>query len=159
MDGTLRYSRVKILFFAKARELTDLNETLVVLPASISYPSLLDTIVRQFGLDSIRDTVILSVNEQYVASDVPLTLADGDEIAVIPPLSGGNFFTSMLFSSEMKFSSPYCRVKMDASKDVVKLQTEQLSVGEIVNLVVAPNCGAISTFVGTTRDNFDDKKV
>ncbi|XP_046422745.1 molybdopterin synthase catalytic subunit isoform X1 [Neodiprion fabricii] len=48
---------------------------------------------------------------------------------------------------------------MNDSKDVIKLQTEQLNIGDIINLVVAANCGAISTFIGTTRDNFEGKKV
>ncbi|XP_020708294.1 molybdopterin synthase catalytic subunit-like isoform X5 [Athalia rosae] len=50
-------------------------------------------------------------------------------------------------------------VKMDGTKDVVRLQTERLSIEQIVNLVTAPNCGAISTFIGITRDNFEEKKV
>ncbi|XP_015591138.1 molybdopterin synthase catalytic subunit [Cephus cinctus] len=45
------------------------------------------------------------------------------------------------------------------SKDIVKLQKEKLNIGEIVDLVVSPNCGAVSTFSGTTRDNFENKKV
>lgn len=48
---------------------------------------------------------------------------------------------------------------MDASKDFVELQQEELNVADIINLVVAPNCGAVSNFIGITRDNFDDKKV
>lgn len=43
--------------------------------------------------------------------------------------------------------------------DFLKLQPEELNVAEINDLVTAPNCGAISNFIGITRDNFDDKKV
>lgn len=48
---------------------------------------------------------------------------------------------------------------MNESKDVVKLQQEKLNLGEIVDLVTSPKCGAISTFIGTTRDNFENKQV
>ncbi|XP_060826551.1 molybdopterin synthase catalytic subunit [Bombus pascuorum] len=48
---------------------------------------------------------------------------------------------------------------MGTAKDIVKLQQEELNVGHIIDLVTAPNCGAVSSFVGTTRDNFDNKKV
>ncbi|CAK9808851.1 Molybdopterin synthase catalytic subunit [Anthophora plagiata] len=48
---------------------------------------------------------------------------------------------------------------MATPKDVVKLQQEELNFGEIIDLVTSPNCGAISNFIGTTRDNFDNKKV
>ncbi|KAK9299711.1 hypothetical protein QLX08_007342 [Tetragonisca angustula] len=48
---------------------------------------------------------------------------------------------------------------MATAKNIVKLQQEKLNVGHIIGLVTAPNCGAISNFIGTTRDNFDNKKV
>ncbi|XP_076657361.1 molybdenum cofactor synthesis 2B [Halictus rubicundus] len=43
--------------------------------------------------------------------------------------------------------------------DIVKLQHEELNIGEIINLAVSPNCGAISNFIGITRDNFENKNV
>nr|XP_012150116.1 PREDICTED: molybdopterin synthase catalytic subunit [Megachile rotundata] len=48
---------------------------------------------------------------------------------------------------------------MAAPKDIVKLQQEELNIQEIIDSVTSPNCGAISTFIGVTRDNFDNKKV
>ncbi len=41
----------------------------------------------------------------------------------------------------------------------VKLVEEPLDVAAISNLVVAPSTGATSVFVGTTRDNFEGKRV
>ncbi|XP_047353890.1 molybdopterin synthase catalytic subunit-like isoform X1 [Vespa velutina] len=51
------------------------------------------------------------------------------------------------------------QVNMGTGKDFVRLEQKVLNVGEIVNLIVSPKCGAISTFIGTTRDNFENKKV
>ncbi|XP_012272327.1 molybdopterin synthase catalytic subunit [Orussus abietinus] len=48
---------------------------------------------------------------------------------------------------------------MDINKNIVKLQKEKLNAGNIINLAVSPNCGAISSFIGITRDNFENKKV
>ena len=48
---------------------------------------------------------------------------------------------------------------MGAPNDIVKLQEEELNAGEIIDLVTSPSCGAISNFIGVTRDNFNDKKV
>jgi uncharacterized protein YbbK (DUF523 family) len=41
----------------------------------------------------------------------------------------------------------------------VKLVNSELSVDEISNIVSSPSCGAVSLFVGTTRDNFENKQV
>ncbi|XP_047536724.1 molybdopterin synthase catalytic subunit [Vanessa atalanta] len=43
--------------------------------------------------------------------------------------------------------------------DHLKLTVDKLSVDAVSDLVVDDSCGAVSLFVGTTRDNFDGKKV
>ncbi|XP_004923393.2 molybdopterin synthase catalytic subunit isoform X1 [Bombyx mori] len=43
--------------------------------------------------------------------------------------------------------------------DHIKLTVDRLSVEEISELVTDDSCGAISLFIGTTRDNFEGKKV
>lgn len=43
--------------------------------------------------------------------------------------------------------------------DHLKLTNDKLSVDEVMEIVKSPKCGAVSLFVGTTRDNFEDKKV
>lgn len=44
-------------------------------------------------------------------------------------------------------------------KDIIRFTAEKLSVGEVSQLVVSPLCGAVSLFVGTTRNHFEGKKV
>lgn len=41
----------------------------------------------------------------------------------------------------------------------IKLTHDKLSLDLILELVSSPSCGASSFFVGTTRDNFEGKKV
>ena len=48
---------------------------------------------------------------------------------------------------------------METSKNFVKLQQEELNIAEIIDLVIYSNCGAISNFIGITRDNFENRKV
>uniref|UniRef100_A0A663EZ27 Molybdopterin synthase catalytic subunit n=1 Tax=Aquila chrysaetos chrysaetos TaxID=223781 RepID=A0A663EZ27_AQUCH len=47
----------------------------------------------------------------------------------------------------------------DVPKDFIKLKSEKLSVDEVSELVISPYCGAVSLFIGTTRNNFEGKKV
>jgi molybdopterin converting factor small subunit len=41
------------------------------------------------SLEILKGTVVLSINENYVVMDQNVDLKNNDEIAVIPPLSGG----------------------------------------------------------------------
>ncbi len=65
--------------------------------------------------------LLYAVNKEYAESD--RTLADGDEVALIPPVSGGAF----------------------------RLTTEPLSLDAVVDEVRSDEAGAIATFIGTTR--------
>lgn len=44
-------------------------------------------------------------------------------------------------------------------RDYMDLVPDRLSIEEISNCVKASECGAISLFIGTTRDNFNGLKV
>lgn len=80
---------VKVLFFAKARELAGLKESQLEIPASVSSTELKARVIQGFNLESIQDIVILALNEEFIEPNVVLNLRERDEIAVIPPLSGG----------------------------------------------------------------------
>jgi len=43
--------------------------------------------------------------------------------------------------------------------DIIKLVPTVISVDEVMKAVSSPTCGATSMFIGTTRDNFEEKKV
>jgi molybdopterin synthase catalytic subunit/sulfur carrier protein ThiS len=73
------------------------------------------------GLGEEPAGLLLAVNKSYAARDV--VLADGDEVALIPPVSGGAF----------------------------RLSEEPLSVEDAVREVASDEAGAIATFTGTTR--------
>lgn len=47
----------------------------------------------------------------------------------------------------------------DEPQDLIKLKHEKLSADEMSALVTSPYCGAVSLFIGTTRNNFEGKKV
>ena len=65
--------------------------------------------------------LLYAVNKEYADGD--RDLEDGDEVALIPPVSGGAF----------------------------RLSSEPLSLDAVVDEVRSPQAGAIATFTGTTR--------
>jgi len=73
------------------------------------------------GLGPEPDGLLYAVNKEYARREHQL--ADGDEVALIPPVSGGSF----------------------------KLSADPLSLDGAVDEVRSDRAGAIATFIGTTR--------
>jgi MoaE-MoaD fusion protein len=76
---------------------------------------------RALGLGDEPNGLLYAVNKEYATPD--RVLAEGDEVAVIPPVSGGAFL----------------------------LSDEPLSLERVVDEVRSDAAGAIATFTGTTR--------
>lgn len=81
---------VKILFFAKSRELSGLKETKLAISQQIVYSDLFEIICNTYNLNIIKNSLIIAVNGEYCENtDSLLNIKETDEIAIIPPLSGG----------------------------------------------------------------------
>ena len=80
--------KVRVRCFAAAREIVGTGELVVEIPEGSTLTQLVDEIRRQFpGLAGLAGSLLLSINREYA----PLNrrLAAGDEVALIPPVSGG----------------------------------------------------------------------
>jgi molybdopterin synthase catalytic subunit/molybdopterin converting factor small subunit len=73
--------------------------------------------------------LLYAVNKAYADPDRPL--ADGDEVALIPPVSGGSF----------------------------RLTEDPIELGAVVAEVTDERAGAIATFTGTTRSESRGRRV
>lgn len=81
--------QVKVLFFARSKELAGLRETTLRLPTKINYEQLLNIIAVNFNLESIKNNILLAKNEEVCSENRDIEIRESDNIAVIPPLSGG----------------------------------------------------------------------
>ncbi|CAN0320032.1 unnamed protein product [Phaeothamnion confervicola] len=83
--------KAKVLFFASARELAGVSSTEVELPGEASSTSALRRrLAEQIpALAPIAATITLAVNHEYLPVEEDAPLKDGDEVALIPPISGG----------------------------------------------------------------------
>ena len=80
--------RVTIRLFARLREIAGTAELARTLPDGATARTAWDTLVNDFPpLAEYAAAVSCAVNEEYTRLTAPL--ADGDEVAFLPPVSGG----------------------------------------------------------------------
>lgn len=80
--------RVRVLFFALLREKAKVDATDWELPADATVAALWRDVVATYpALEPFSASVSFAVNEEY--RDRDCRLHDGDEVALIPPVSGG----------------------------------------------------------------------
>ncbi|HYV16979.1 MAG TPA: molybdenum cofactor biosynthesis protein MoaE [Conexibacter sp.] len=114
--------QVRIRLFAMLRERAGTSELELELPDGACVRDALAAVEELAG----GLPLVMAVNRQYADADAPL--APGDELALIPPISGG----------------------ADAAH--VAIRAEPLSLDALVERVRDPRAGAVVTFAGVTRD-------
>ena len=117
--------RVNVRLFAGLRERAGAAQRSLELPDGARVAD----VWAPLGLGDEPAGLLYAVNKEYAAADV--ALSDGDEVAVIPPVSGGDF----------------------------RLSAEPLSLDAVVREVQRDEAGAIATFTGTTRNHSRGRSV
>jgi MoaE-MoaD fusion protein len=121
--------RVRVRLFAALRERAGASAMDVDLPegatAADVWPAL--------GLGAEPPGLAIAVNHGYAERST--VLSDGDQLAFIPPVSGG------------------------AVEPYVALTEEEIDLAELVRHVAHPGAGGIATFSGTVRDASRDRDV
>ncbi len=80
--------RITIRLFARLREIAGNGELERELPAPARAESAWEALTQEFpALEPYRPVISCAVNEQYAKFTTPLK--DGDEVAFLPPVSGG----------------------------------------------------------------------
>jgi molybdopterin converting factor subunit 1 len=84
--------QVNLLFFAKSRELVGEKQVLLSVSQGLTARAVLNHILQAYpSLEVIADNLLLAHNQEYLdLQDLQsLHFQPGDELAIIPPISGG----------------------------------------------------------------------
>jgi MoaE-MoaD fusion protein len=130
--------RVRVLYFAVVRERLGRDEEAVELSAGADVATAWRELERLHPeLGGLRAAIKVAVNEEFARAD--RVLADGDVIALIPPVAGG--------------AGP------DAGGALFRVSDEALSLDEVVSAVSSDEHGGVVTFTGVVRRQSRGKRI
>jgi len=130
--------RVRVLFFGQLKEITGLDQEDAELSEGARVQDLFERYGRRFPrLASFRASIVASVNQEYATWRAPL--ASGDEVAFLPPVSGGQ------------------QVAVD--EDIFQIVWDAIRPQEIIANLKRPEDGALVVFDGFVRNNLKGKRT
>jgi MoaE-MoaD fusion protein len=130
--------RVKVLFFGMLKEIAGRSEEQLELPAGGNLASVFDHYAGRFPrLREMAASIVMARNHEFA----PLTaaVADGDEIALLPPVSGG--------------SGPQPLYEIVEPDHYFAITRDTIDTRAVVARILTGEAGAVVTFEGTARNN------
>jgi MoaE-MoaD fusion protein len=138
-------NRVTIRLFATLRERAGASELSREFPEGVTVMQIWQRLAEEFpALRGHHDSVGFAVNQEYVQND--FRPRGGDEIAFIPPVSGG-IEPSGASDSQPSWVGP------------IKVSRTPVDAAALERDVAEPHAGAVVTFVGTTRAENAGRRV
>ena len=129
--------RVLVRLFASYREAAGVGSVDLDLPAHATVRDALAAIVRVHPSLARAPRLVIARNREYARDDEPLS--DGDEVALIPPVSGGA--TGI------------------AVEGAIRVTGDELSVDAALRCVRDAAFGGVVVFLGVVRDHNDGRSV
>ncbi|MGH9712515.1 MAG: molybdenum cofactor biosynthesis protein [Candidatus Acidiferrales bacterium] len=130
--------RIRVLFFGQLKEITGVSEEVAELSEGARVEDLFERYGRRFPkLAEFRPSIAASVNQEYAGWRAPLT--SGDEVAFLPPVSGGQ--------------------QAAVADDIFLLVRDPIVPRELVESLKAPDDGAVVVFDGFVRNNFKGQRT
>jgi molybdopterin synthase catalytic subunit/molybdopterin converting factor small subunit len=135
----LNSMQVRVLFFGVLKDLLSSSGEAVMLPEGATVAQLMERL-RNGGSHPVWSALAVAVNREYAAASA--VLHDGDEVALLPPVSGG---------ADAADAAP--------AIPLVTLVRERIDRDALVASLRQPADGAIVIFDGIVRDNTRGRKT
>jgi molybdopterin synthase catalytic subunit len=126
---------VRVRFFARLRELAGIEIEVLHVPPGATLADAYEASRAMHPALPPRESVRAALNQEF--ADWTTQVADGDEVAFIPPVSGGAHRVGILF----------------------ELTTDPLDARRLEAAVAHAGAGGICTFTGVVRDNSRGRSV
>ncbi|HEX9111095.1 MAG TPA: molybdenum cofactor biosynthesis protein MoaE [Terriglobales bacterium] len=125
--------QIRVLFFGVLKELVGRSSETIELPEGAKLEAVLRHYSRQAPrFEAMRPSLALSVNQEYSSAD--WVLRPGDEVALLPPVSGG---------------AP----EPGNARDEVRIVREPIAAQAVVERLKMPEDGAAVIFDGVVRNH------
>ena len=125
--------KAKVRLFARLADLAGARETELELGEGLKVAEAFELLCRRFPeMAVLAGSLMYAVNAEYVSPDHPLR--EGDELALIPPVSGG-------------------------AEGLFEVTSEPLDPQRLIDRVRRDESGAVAVFLGVVRDNSRGRRV
>jgi molybdopterin synthase catalytic subunit len=129
--------RVRVLFFGLLKDLVGASSEDIDLPAGSDLRAVFEHYqTRQPRLGELARSIVIARNQEFAELTTPV--AEGDEIAFLPPVSGGNSLDPLEIENAGNYFA-LTRLTIDTKPIVARILTGAE--------------GAVATFEGTVRNN------
>ena len=141
--------RVNVLFFGLLRDITGCAQEQLELPG----PDTLDTLFARYAgrfpkLANLKASIVLARNQQF--SPGSASVEDGDEVAFLPPVSGGSARLETDRFSNAIFSP---MIQDKAKGQFFALTRQPIEARQLAAELLRAEDGALVIFEGVVRDN------
>ena len=134
--------RVNLLFFASLVDIVGSRTLPLEIPDGATVGDLLTRLESDYPrLADYRPILLTAVNQEYVQSGHPV--ADGDEVAIFPPVSGGQ--------------SPEDELTRRLPEQFYQITYDPIDTRKISRELVRDDDGAVTVFEGVVRNNSKGK--
>jgi MoaE-MoaD fusion protein len=128
--------RARVLFFGMLKEVVGLSAEEIDLPQGADLASVFERYaVRQPRLRELAPSIVAARNREF--ADLSTAVADGDEVAFLPPVSGG-IETAL---------------EIESGPHYFALTRHMIDTRAVINRLLTGAEGAVVTFEGTVRNN------
>jgi len=130
--------RVRVLFFGMLRDIVGRAEDHIEVVEGSRLESVFERYAQQFPrLGALKSSIVLASNQQFCEPSA--AVSDGDEIAFLPPVSGGSSrYTQQICESEGHFFA---------------LTRQPIDTAGITKQLLRGEDGAVVNFEGVVRNN------